>query len=163
VSQLIRHSIEPLTINADAKHITLQIEVAPNEPMLYADPLRLTQIFNNLLSNAVKFTSAGGRVTVRVVPERDGVSVMVEDTGLGIAEQELPHVFDKFHQTSTKATAGETGAGLGLSIVRELVLLHQGNISVTSQVGRGTTFTVFLPQASPRPLMEAPLMETAAA
>ncbi len=151
-SEIIRQSIEPLTINANAKHITLDLDVAPDEPILYADPLRLTQIFNNLLSNAVKFTAAGGRVSVKIIPESGGVCVSVQDTGLGIPEMELPHIFDKFHQTTTKATAGESGAGLGLAIVRELVLLHEGRIDVTSEVNSGTTFTVHLPEPSAHPL-----------
>ena len=146
VSDVIRESMAPLKINANAKEITLDLQVAPDEPLLYADPLRLTQIFNNLLSNAVKFTSRGGTVAVSVRPQSDGVQVAVQDTGLGIEERELPYIFDRFHQASTKATAGEPGAGLGLAIVRELVLLHHGRIDVTSAVGQGTTFTVFLPK-----------------
>ena len=149
VSDIIRQSIEPLTINANAKHITLRLEVAPDEPELHADPLRIAQIFNNLLSNAVKFTSPGGSVTVTVEPEGDGVTVAVRDTGLGIPKSELAHVFDKFYQASTKATAGESGAGLGLAIVREAVRLHGGRIEVASEVDRGTTFVVHLPRSAP--------------
>ena len=149
VSDVIRESIAPLKINSDAKGITLELHVAPDEPFVFADPLRVAQIFNNLLSNAVKFTSAGGSVTVTVSGHRDGVHVTVQDTGLGIARGELPHIFEKFHQASTKATAGEPGAGLGLAIVRELVLLHDGRVDVTSELGRGTTFTVCLPKSSP--------------
>ena len=147
VSDVIRESIVPLQINANAKEITLAVNVAPDEPVLYVDPLRISQIFNNLLSNAVKFTGHGGSVTVDVRRDGGGVRVAVRDTGLGIDARELPHIFEKFHQTSTKATAGEPGAGLGLAIVRELVLLHHGRIDVSSAVGEGTTFTVFLPQA----------------
>jgi signal transduction histidine kinase len=158
VSDIIREALEPLEINASAKQITLDIEVAPEEPAICADPLRVSQIFSNLLSNAVKFTGHGGTVSVALHPDGDGVRVKVHDTGLGISEPELPHIFDKFRQTTTKATDGETGAGLGLAIVRELVLLHKGRIDVTSQVNRGTTFTVFLPgnpgltDKQPRPI-----------
>jgi two-component system sensor histidine kinase ResE len=69
----------------------------------------------------------------------------VQDTGLGIPQSDLPHVFDKYYQASTKATGGEPGTGLGLAIVRELVLLHGGRIDVESAMNRGTTFTVYLP------------------
>ena len=144
-SDVVRQSMEPLAINANAKRITLQIHVAPGEPMLRADRLRLSQIFSNLLTNAVKFTSNGGAVDVTVEPAAEGVQVKVRDTGLGIPEDELPHIFDKYRQTTTKATDGEDGTGLGLAIVRELVLLHAGEITVASEVNRGSVFTVRLP------------------
>jgi signal transduction histidine kinase len=145
VSDIVRQSMEPLSINANAKHIKLQLEVAPAEPPLYADRLRLSQVFNNLLSNAVKFTSPGGMVTVTVAPVQGNVRIAVKDTGLGISKKDLPHIFDKYYQASNKPTAGEPGTGLGLAIVRELVLLHHGQIDVTSEVNQGTSFVVSLP------------------
>jgi two-component system, sensor histidine kinase and response regulator len=145
VSQVIRQSMEPLTINANAKRIKLQLEVAPGEPTLRADRLRLSQVFGNLLSNAVKFTPNGGAVDVSVTPTAEGVQVEVKDTGLGIPKDEIAQIFDKYRQTTTKATAGEGGTGLGLAIVRELVLLHGGEITVASEVNRGTVFSVRLP------------------
>ena len=144
-SEVIRQSMEPLAINANAKRIKLQLDVAPGEPMLRADRLRLSQVFSNLLSNAVKFTPNGGAVDVTVEPTAEGVQVEVRDTGLGIPKDEMAQIFDKYRQTTTKATAGEGGTGLGLTIVRELVLLHAGQITVTSEVNRGSVFTVRLP------------------
>lgn len=144
-SEVIRQSMEPLAINANAKRITLQLQVAPGEPMLRADRLRLSQIFSNLLSNAVKFTSNGGAVDVTLEPSGKGIEVNVRDTGLGISQEELPHIFDKYRQTTTKATSGESGTGLGLAIVRELVLLHAGQITVTSELNHGSVFTILLP------------------
>jgi signal transduction histidine kinase len=146
VSEVIRQSMEPLAINANAKHIVLKLQVATGEQLLRADPLRLSQIFSNLLTNAVKFTSNGGTVSVTVEPTAGGgVEVNVRDTGLGIPKDELPHIFDTYRQTTTKATAGEGGTGLGLAIVRELVLLHAGQVTVASEFNRGTVFTVLLP------------------
>ena len=144
-SDVIRQSMEPLAINANAKRITLQLHISPGEPMLRADRLRLSQIFSNLLTNAVKFTSNGGAVDVTVEPTAEGVQVEVRDTGLGIPKDEMAQIFDKYRQTTTKATAGEGGTGLGLAIVRELVLLHAGQITVTSEVNHGSVFTVLLP------------------
>jgi signal transduction histidine kinase len=146
VSDAIRQSMEPLAINANAKQITLKLDIAPGEPIVRVDHLRVSQIFNNLLSNAVKFTAPGGRVSVSVDSADEGVRVAIADTGLGIPKNDLPHVFDKYYQASTKATGGEKGTGLGLAIVRELVLLHGGKIDVSSELNRGTTFTVYLPQ-----------------
>jgi signal transduction histidine kinase len=144
-SEVIRQSMEPLAINANAKRITLRLHVAPGEPTLRADRLRVSQIFSNLLTNAVKFTPNGGAVDVSVAPAAEGVQVDVRDTGLGIPKDEMTQIFDKYRQTTTKATAGEGGTGLGLAIVRELVLLHAGQITVTSEVNRGSVFTVRLP------------------
>jgi signal transduction histidine kinase len=151
VSDVIRQSLEPLAINANAKHIRLELHVAQGEPVLRGDRLRLYQIFSNLLINAVKFTSNGGAVDVTVDPAGDGgVKVDVRDTGLGIPKDELPHIFDKYRQTTTKSTSGEEGTGLGLAIVRELVLLHAGQITVASDLGRGSVFTVLLPTSPAR-------------
>ena len=146
VSELIRASMEPLAINAKAKHIRLELHVAEGEPIVRADPLRLSQVFSNLLINAVKFTPNDGAVDVTVEPRDKGVQVNVRDTGLGIPMAEVPHIFDSHRQTTTKATAGEAGAGLGLAIVRELVLMHGGQITVSSAVNRGSVFTVILPK-----------------
>jgi signal transduction histidine kinase len=149
ISERVRQSMEPLAINANAKQIHFQLDVAPDEPVIRADALRVTQIFNNLLSNAVKFTQTGGSIVVTIEPAHAGVRVRVKDSGPGISENDLPHVFDKYFQGSTKATAGEAGTGLGLAIVRQMVLLHDGYIDVASDPGEGATFTVFLPTGAP--------------
>ncbi len=124
-------------------------------PEIQADNARLYQVFNNLLNNALKFTSAGGQITVTT--RRDGpawVRVDVADTGQGISPEDLPRLFERFKQTRTKATQGEQGAGLGLAIVRQLVMLHHGEITVQSQPGVGTTFSVRLPTAPIMPTVD---------
>ncbi|HEU0040590.1 MAG TPA: HAMP domain-containing sensor histidine kinase [Verrucomicrobiae bacterium] len=145
LSEVIRHTMQPLVINANAKHIALNFHPPVQEPVLRADRLRVSQIFSNLLTNAVKFTAPGGAVDVTIEPKKEVVNVHVRDTGLGIPKEEMPHIFDKYRQTATKATAGENGAGLGLAIVREMVLLHGGQITVSSEVNRGSVFSVCLP------------------
>jgi signal transduction histidine kinase len=150
LSEVIRHTMQPLVINANAKHIELNFHPPIGEPVMRADRLRVSQIFSNLLTNAVKFTAPGGAVDVIIEPNNDVMNVQVRDTGLGIPKEELPHVFDKYRQTATKATAGETGTGLGLAIVREMVLLHGGRISVSSELNRGTVFSVCLPINAPQ-------------
>jgi signal transduction histidine kinase len=145
LSELIRHVMQPLVINANAKHIDFTFHPPLREPLLCADRLRVSQIFSNLLTNAIKFTSSGGAVEVEIEPGKDMIKARVRDTGLGIPKNELPHIFEKYRQTATKSTAGEQGAGLGLAIVREMVLLHGGKISVSSEVNRGSVFSVSLP------------------
>jgi signal transduction histidine kinase len=106
----------------------------------------LLQVFENLIGNATKFTQPGGRIVVRVTLQNDDVMVSVTDTGVGIAPDAVPHVFDRFWQ----ATSGRRlGAGLGLQITKGIVEAHGGRIGVHSEVGRGTTVFFTIP-ASPR-------------
>ncbi len=93
----------------------------------------------------MKFTPNGGEVDITIEPVPEGIQVDIKDTGLGIPKEEIAQIFDKYRQTTTKATAGEKGTGLGLAIVRELVLLLAGQISVASEVNCGSVFTVLLP------------------
>jgi signal transduction histidine kinase len=101
------------------------------------------QVFDNLIGNATKFTQPGGRIAVRVAMQNEDVMFSVTDTGVGIAPDDLPHVFDRFWQAATRAR--RLGAGLGLPITRGIVEAHGGRIGVESEVGRGTTFVFTIP------------------
>jgi len=117
-------------------------------PPLTGDGDRLAQVFTNLVDNALKFTPAGGQVTLAARREGADVVIEVRDTGRGISPEALPHVFDRFYQEDvSRAHRERRGAGLGLAIAREIVAAHGGRISVRSQVGQGTVFTVRLPLA----------------
>jgi signal transduction histidine kinase len=146
VSELARRAIEALSFNARAKSIDIRLIVGPGEPPLLADRLKLSQVVHNLLSNAIKFTPEGGWVAVTVQNEPEGLRLSVADSGLGMTTEDLQGIFDKFKRVHLHGTAGEKGSGLGLSIVRQLVQLHGGTVEVASEVGRGSTFTVHLPQ-----------------
>ena len=114
-------------------------------PHIY-DTDKLEKIVINLLSNAFKFTPSGGKVSLRFEQEADGTAcITVADTGPGIAQEDLPRLFDRFFQVDSAATRAHEGSGIGLSLVKELVELHEGTIAVESQVGFGTRFTVRLP------------------
>ena len=110
------------------------------------DPGKLRQILSNLLSNAIKFTPEGGRVSLRAEPSGNDVLLIVADTGVGIAPEDQEAVFDKFRQAANPMTREHDGTGLGLSIVRELAKLLGGDVTLKSELGRGSTFTVRLPQ-----------------
>lgn len=117
-------------------------------PPLVGDGDRLAQVFTNLVDNALKFTPAGGEVTLAARQEGAEAVVEVRDTGQGIAPEVLPHIFERFYQSDASRARGERqGAGLGLAIAREIVAAHGGKISVRSQLGQGTVFTVRLPLA----------------
>jgi two-component system CheB/CheR fusion protein len=149
VSEVIRNSLEPLEITASAKQVSLRLEVASDEPLVRGDRLKLSQVFNNLLGNALKFTPVGGRISVKLDSLPGEVRVRVIDTGVGVAANELPFIFERFRQGSVRGTVGESGAGLGLAIVKQIVELHKGSVEVKSEVGRGSTFTVHLPAIGP--------------
>jgi signal transduction histidine kinase len=144
-SDVARQSIEVLRPSAEAKKIGVELSVAPDEPLIEADPLRLSQIVSNLLSNAIKFTHPGGQVALTIEPVANSLAIGVADTGTGIAAEDFAHLFEKFKQTQRRGTAGERGTGLGLAIVRQLVELHGGSIHAQSEPARGSTFTVHLP------------------
>ncbi len=113
------------------------------------DEDRINEVLGNLISNAFKFTPRGGNVAVDVVPTESAVSITVTDSGAGISEDQLPHIFDKFFQADNQAQAATKGTGLGLAIAKEIVEAHGGQISVESEVGVGTTFVVRLPTEPP--------------
>ncbi len=143
---LVEQAIATLTPAAEAKSIEIHTQFSSNGQPILGDSSRLHQIVWNLLSNAVKFTPNGGRVTVAI--ERVGtlLEFRVQDTGIGISPDFLPHVFEGFRQANSSSTRTHGGLGLGLTIVRYLVELHGGTVSAFSQgEGTGSTFTVALP------------------
>jgi signal transduction histidine kinase len=130
---------------AEKKNIDLRSQIAPDIPVLRQDVTKLQQILQNLLSNAIKFTPEGGRVLLKAECEGLQVVLTVTDTGVGIAPEEQELVFEKFRQSGNPLTREHAGTGLGLSIVRELSILLGGDVSLKSELGRGSTFTVRLP------------------
>ena len=129
----------------ESEDVGLRIALA--EVRVEADPTRIRQVVANLLSNALKFTPAGGLVTLALRGDGDRARIRVSDTGPGIPPDELPHVFDRFFR-GRGVRAG--GSGIGLTVAKELVRAHGGDIDVTSEPDRGTTFEITLPMVSPR-------------
>ena len=139
---VVREAVDLYADEADDKGLTLESHV-PDGITLTADRTRLRQVLANLIENAVKYTPAGGRIDVE--GRRDGgtVTLAVRDTGMGIAEPDLPHVWDRLFRADASRSA--RGVGLGLSLVKAIVEAHGGQVGVTSRVGDGSTFTVALP------------------
>jgi signal transduction histidine kinase len=146
VTHVALDAVRPL---AAIRNVQLAWEAAPDCRPVSGDADRLQQVFWNLLSNAVKFTPAGGRVHVSLEPSDGHMEVRVTDTGLGISQEFLPHVFERFRQADDATTRRHTGLGLGLGIVRQLVELHGGTVRAASPgAGQGATFSVRLPVAA---------------
>jgi signal transduction histidine kinase/CheY-like chemotaxis protein len=145
---VIEAAVEAVAPAASAKSIALDVALDPAVGPVLGDPDRLQQIMWNLLSNAIKFTPEKGRVHVRLAPRDGAAEIVVRDTGRGIPPDLLPHVFDRFRQAETSARFSH-GLGLGLSIVRDLVLAHGGTITAESAgEGFGSSFVVTLPVPS---------------
>jgi two-component system phosphate regulon sensor histidine kinase PhoR len=144
ISQIARDAAQQLAPQIEGKGHTLSVEIPPDLPTVFGNPLRLRQVITNLLGNAVKYTPDHGHVRLTLRPEGPLVILQVQDSGVGIAKDDQPYVFDKFYR-SEKIAIDYEGTGLGLSIVKSIVDQHNGRIWLESKEGKGTTFTVVLP------------------
>ena len=149
VSELIAAMVEQIQPLAMRKGIAIESKIPPRIMVCGHEDL-LMRLFMNVLDNAIKYTSSGGRVQVSVMKTDADVCISVADTGVGIPSEELPHIFERFYRVASDRSRSTGGAGLGLSIVDEIVRQHGGHVDVQSQVGEGTTFTVFLPACKPK-------------
>jgi PAS domain S-box-containing protein len=129
---------------AERLGLTLTVECSPLPRPVYVDRDLWAKVMLNLLSNALKFTFEGG-ITVRLTGEPDGAELVVADTGTGIPESELPHLFERFHRVSGTRSRSHEGSGIGLALVSELVALHGGSVSASSVLGEGSSFTLRVP------------------
>ncbi|HLH57460.1 MAG TPA: ATP-binding protein [Verrucomicrobiae bacterium] len=130
---------------ADDKRLLLETIIDPEIKVVLADPDKLEKIVLNLVFNALKFTPSGGRVTLSAQRQGDQYLISVADTGMGISQKNLPHVFDRFWQADDSSKRKYQGVGIGLALVKELVEVQGGQVSVQSAEGKGTTFTARLP------------------
>ena len=146
LSDLISDSIESFHLTAAAQDIILEGCMMDDVDSVWMDIHQINRVVNNLISNAIRFTPHGGRVDVCAKRKDNAVIISVSDTGEGIAAEDLPHVFEQFYRVEQSRNRGTGGAGLGLTIVKSIVEAHGGTISANSQVGKGTTIEVRLPQ-----------------
>ncbi|MEA2676270.1 MAG: two-component system, OmpR family, sensor kinase [Chloroflexota bacterium] len=142
---VVENAVQQAQPSADRKGVKLEVHV-PDEPLRQRhDPQRMGQVLGNLVGNAIKFTPAGGKVDISLGPTDGGTEFRVTDTGVGIDARELPYVFDRFYRGTQAVEPRATGSGLGLSIVRSIVEMHNGRVAVTSTPGVGTQVSVLLP------------------
>lgn len=137
----ISDQLQPKTVQ---KSLVLQTDFSPQLPALHGDRDKLYHAFVNLIDNAINYTPDGGSITVRAGRDDGQIRVSVSDTGIGIAEADLKEIFTRFYRADN-ARASQPGTGLGLAIVKQVIDLHGGTVSVASEFGKGTTFTVALP------------------
>ena len=147
VPDLIASCVETARLQGGQKDLALVIDSAPGLPPVRGDSARLREVLQNLLDNAVQYTPAGGRITVSAAAEDGGVVISVADTGIGIPKADQERIFERFYRVDAVRSREVGGTGLGLAIARHLVEAHGGRLTVESEVGRGSTFSVFLPAA----------------
>ncbi len=148
IADLAQATVSSFAPVADEQQITLTAEIPPDLPQVYVDPDRIHQVLRNLLSNALRHTPPGGQIRITAQAGPTGfVTVRVQDTGSGIAPEDIPYVFERFWRADRSRARDSGGAGLGLAIARHLVEAHGGKIGVESQPGRGATFWFTLPIA----------------
>lgn len=154
IGALMATTADVLAPIAAARGVTLETELEAGLPMVHIDPDRIAQVLSNLVGNAVKFTERGGQVRMRALRHESGVLLVVQDTGVGIATEDLPHVFNRFWQSQR---TDRSGAGLGLAIARGIVRAHGGTLTIESEAGRGTSVLLTLPSVCDPVTLNAPM------
>jgi two-component system phosphate regulon sensor histidine kinase PhoR len=143
LNQLAGEVIGRLTVQAERKQITVRTEFAPDLPAVKADRQRMQEVITNILHNAIKFTPSGGRIEIKTQSAENAVTLRVTDTGIGISQDDLPHIFERFFKADKSRT--REGSGLGLAIAKHIIQAHGGKIWVESREGQGSTFGFSLP------------------
>ncbi|HHW31830.1 MAG TPA: cell wall metabolism sensor histidine kinase WalK [Clostridiaceae bacterium] len=145
LTEIVKNCVEKMRIEADGKNQILEYHAGSEIPVVHADRDRIEQVIVNLLSNAIKYTPAGGKIVVDlgVLPEE--VFIKIVDTGIGIPEEDIPRIFERFYRVDKARSREMGGTGLGLSIAKEIVEAHSGQITIESQLGKGTEVMVKLP------------------
>ena len=145
IGAFVKETATALRPLAKAKNVTIRIELLGTMPKLAVDTVRLRQAVHNLVDNGLHHASEGGDITVSVEQVQNETQVRVRDTGAGITPEHLPHVFDRFYRAHEARGRDRGSTGLGLAIVKAIVEAHRGTVTVTSQIGEGSTFTISLP------------------
>ena len=146
LSQVVAQTCRFMDRELKTKNVEVEIDVPEGLGPIEGNLDLLYQVFQNLIANSVKFSAKDPRIVVRAREEGNSISVQVSDNGVGIEPQAIPKIFQKFYRAESQA-AKRPGLGIGLYLVRKLVELHDGEISVTSEVGKGTTFSMKFPKS----------------
>lgn len=145
LNDLLKDTLVSLPLQCSTEHLRVNLHLPEEAVIAQGNPDLLKQAITNLLLNACKYTLADGVVWARLVSQYHRILIQVEDNGIGIPEQDLPHIFDRFYRVDEERTREKGGTGLGLAIVQQIIAAHGGRITVSSQVGQGSLFQIELP------------------
>ena len=148
MTEVIKDQVDFHQPKAQAKGIQLKLEPFPDLPPVLANKQNMEEVLSNLIANAINYTPGKGKITVAAHPEKHHLCISVSDTGLGIAEEDLDRIFDRFYRVKNDKTRYIIGTGLGLPIVKSIVEAHDGIIWVESKLDLGSTFYVSIPFAT---------------
>ncbi len=144
INELVENSINNFTILAQDKDNKITFQSHLENPSITIDRIKILQVLNNIISNAIKFTE-NGTIIIHTLPINDEIQISIEDTGTGIDEDDIAHIFDEYSYLQRNGTRGESGSGLGMVICKRFIELHNGSIDVESIPGEGSTFIITLP------------------
>jgi PAS domain S-box-containing protein len=149
LDHLVQTGVEDFEVVVAQQGLTLEAEIATGLPPIGGDAIYLRRVLDNLLGNAIKFTPQGGTISVKLEQTGDHLVLQVSDTGIGVSPDHQQRVFDRFYQVDGSSRRKHGGVGLGLAVVKDLVELHEGEVTLESEVGEGSTFTITLPIQDP--------------
>jgi two-component system phosphate regulon sensor histidine kinase PhoR len=147
LADVLRNVEELMRVEAENKDLFLSVDIAPDLPLVRAKPDHIKAVWTNLISNAIKYTEPGGIVVASLTQNPNYVVGTVRDTGIGIAAEDLPKIFEEFYRTANARATSPQGTGVGLAIVKRTIENYGGKVWVESELGRGSKFTFILPQA----------------
>jgi signal transduction histidine kinase len=151
LATLLENVVDLMRVEAENKDLLLSADVAPDVPPVLADAGQMKSVWTNLISNAIKYTESGGIIVVSLKEEDGSVLGTVRDTGIGIAAEDLPKVFEEFYRTDQAKARVQRGTGVGLAIVKRIVESYDGKVWVESELGNGSKFSFSLPKAHSQP------------
>ena len=145
INTLVQDSIDKMELYYQTKHQTLVSNLLGQSRQIWVDKTKMEQVIINILSNAIKYTEENGKISLSLFVSEGILDIVIEDNGIGIPKEDVEHIFDRFYRVDKGRSRQQGGTGLGLSIAKHIVEEHGGSISVRSDFGKGTVFTISLP------------------
>jgi signal transduction histidine kinase len=143
---MLKDLVEFMQESAKKNNVVLELQSPDFQPIVHGDKETLEHVFSNIVTNAINYNRPGGKVIIKFHQENDSIAIDISDSGVGIAEKDIPFLFDQFYRVKRAETQHIKGTGLGLPIAKKIVDAHNGSIRVNSILNEGTTFTILLPK-----------------